>query len=177
PASVQWQWDPSRESAYAVDKAQHTLTVYTLPKFESGPTLRLPGPISVVTMSHDRHALAVGCQDGASHRVLVWDLAHDARIGELGNFEAAISALVFSRDGTLLAASSTNGVVGIWDLKTVEALVAPPGRANQVGRLEFIADNKRLLYGKYPNYSVWDLQAEQPFTLERWGEGVLGVEG
>src|SRR5207249_2020954 len=31
-ASVKWRWDPSRGSAYVVDQAQNTLTLYSLPK-------------------------------------------------------------------------------------------------------------------------------------------------
>jgi WD40 repeat protein len=128
-----------------VDQIQHTLAVYNLPKFELSSTLRPPGPICIVAMSDDRQALAVGFQGGASHHVLVWDLAHDARIGEFGNFETAISALTFSRDGRLLAASWTNGVVGIWDLKTRALLPTPPSSA--VYHVEFTPDNKRLLSG------------------------------
>ena len=167
PASVQWQYDPSRGSAYAVDPTQHTVAVYTLPKFESGPTVRLPGPFFKVAMSDDRHTLAVGFQEGASHRVLVWDLARDARIGEFGNFEAAISVLTFSRDGTLLAASSTNGVAGLWNLKTLRPLAAPPSSPSHRRGLEFTPDNTRLLSGEYPNRSVWDIGARQAFTVER----------
>lgn len=170
PASVQWRWDPSRESAYAVDNARHTLAVYTLPKFEPGLTLHLPGPMSVVAMSQDRHALAVGCQDGGSHRVLVWDLARNARIGALGDFQTAISKLVFSRDGTLLAASSTNGVVGIWNLKTLQPLAAPPSNASQRWGLEFTPDNKRLLSGNDANLSAWDIGARKTLALKRTGE-------
>jgi eukaryotic-like serine/threonine-protein kinase len=172
PTAVHWQWDPARESAYAVDQAQHTVTMYRLPKFEPGPTLHVPGPISVVAMSQDRQALAVGFQDDASHRVLVWDLARKVRTDMLGSCVDTISSLVFSRDGSLLAATSTNGVVGIWDLKTREPLPTPARSA--VYQFEFTPDNKRLLFDTNPALSVWDVGQGQPLPFEHSGQGLGG---
>ncbi len=176
-ASVRWQWDPARESAYAIDTAQHSLTVYSLPRFEAGPTLHLPGPISKVVMSHDRRELAVGCQDGVVHRVMTWDLTTDTQIGTMGNFAEVISTLTFSHDGTRLAACATNGVIGIWDLNALEPMPAPPRSTNTVELLAFTADNNRLLYGKYGNYRVWDFRIREFLKLDYGRDGAFKLEG
>ncbi|MCI0537418.1 MAG: WD40 repeat domain-containing protein [Verrucomicrobiales bacterium] len=128
-------------------------------------------------MSRDRRSLAVGCQDGVVYRVVVWDLTRDTRIGLLGEFEAAITRLAFSHDGTRLAASSTNGVIGIWDLNTLKPLPGPVNAAPRINILRFTADNSKLLYGMHRRYSVWDVQAARPFQLEFGHESGFGIKG
>ncbi|MCI0541320.1 MAG: protein kinase, partial [Verrucomicrobiales bacterium] len=182
PASVRWQWDPKCEAAYAVDQTQHSLTVYALPNFEHRSTLHLSGLISKAAISDDRQTLAVSFQEGAFQKVRVWDLARQAPIGTVGNFDAAISILRFSRDGSLLAASSTDGSVGIWNLKTLEPLPAPPRGATHVSSLEFTPDNKWLLCNNeflFSNSSlgVWDIGTAQTFAVEPTGKGYFHLHG
>jgi hypothetical protein len=126
-------------------------------------------------MSDDRQAVAVGFLEGGYHRVLVWNLARNVRIDMLGSFDATISRLIFSRDGALLAAGSTDGVVGIWDLKTQEPLPVPPSSA--VYHVEFTPDNKRLLFDTGTDLSVWDIREGRLLPVEHGGQGlsVFGI--
>jgi WD40 repeat protein/tRNA A-37 threonylcarbamoyl transferase component Bud32 len=164
PAPVEWRWDRVREAAYAIDHAQHILRIYALPHLDLVTTIQSPGPITNVTMSADRRRVSVCFREADLYRLLVWDLSGAKRIGTFGSFKAPVYAVAFSKDASLLAGAATNGVIGIWDLKTLESLPAPSKR--QGGPVEYLAftpDNDHLI----SNLKIWDLREKRGFSLEQ----------
>jgi WD40 repeat protein len=50
--------------------------------------------------------------------VLQWDLKRGKEVRRFGGLEDKITSIAFSRDGTILAASSHDGKIGLWDTAT-----------------------------------------------------------
>jgi WD40 repeat protein len=119
-------------------------------------------------MSHNCQRVALGFQKDATHRIMVWDLVRRSEVATLGSFQGPVSRMAFSSDGTLLAASSTEGIVGIWDLNTLESLPIPP--RSEVYHIEFTRDNNRLLFDAGYYLSLWDMRERRrlPIEHDRW---------
>jgi WD40 repeat protein len=84
---------------------------------------------------------------GNDGRVLVHDLTRDTPPLVLDDSSTALEA-VFSRDGSLVAASNTSGDVRVWDAKSGAPLCTLPGaRLGQATALRFLPDRPFVLVG------------------------------
>lgn len=127
---------------------------------ESSP---YPGPIS---FSSDERFLAVGFSTGSAEQtaaeVELWDVETNTLVNVLSGHKDWVSALAFSPDGDLLAASSMDGI-RIWDLERSQVIhhLDVPQWPNVVfTALEFSSDGERLFSSArgQGGISIWDVQ-------------------
>ena len=125
--------------------------------FPSEPTARLgKGTIHDMAYSPDEKLFAVAGSLG------VW--LYDAKtLKEIGRFEGRSEQIDFSRDGKLLASSSADAAIRLWDVeaqKQVGLLEGhTPGRAPG---LAFTPDGRWLASGGWSEIILlWDVEAEQ----------------
>jgi WD40 repeat protein len=92
--------------------------------------------------------------------VVLWDPQSGKKVRLLGRHAGWVNAVAFSRDGTLVASASTDGVVKVWEVATARQRFAFRGSASGTGetnRLAFSPDSRRLAAAG-PGHSVriWD---------------------
>ena len=89
-------------------------------------------------------------------------------VGILKGHESWVRCLSFSPDGMLLASSSCDGTVRIWDPETLRQLVSIRAGADGIYSLSFSPDGKYLAWGNYEGriklYQVGDWE-------EVWASG------
>ena len=92
-------------------------------------------------VSPDGGLVAVACSEG---KVIVWSVAANRMVQELEH--PAISGVAFAPNGTLLASTSVNATVMLWDTRTWRP-VCEPLRAHQLAAffVSFSRDGKRML--------------------------------
>jgi WD40 repeat protein/tRNA A-37 threonylcarbamoyl transferase component Bud32 len=178
---VEWIWNPETGTACAADNTNAELMVYRLPKFDKGPTVRLPGPVSKIALSRDGEVLALAAQLRGKHRVILWDVKRDAQLGEFGEYDAGMEKLLLSPDGTILAVLSTHGALGLWSVRTGKVLSGPPdtGAHRHIDFIEFFPDSTRLLFGADDGapLHIWDIRAEAESVLARGGVKQFAFHG
>jgi WD40 repeat protein len=95
---------------------------------------------------------------GAGGDVRLWDLATGRRVAVLPMESGKVFRIAFSRDGKLLAASTTAALATIWDVETacpVVTLAWPSGEANYVA---FSPDGKAFaIGGEDETLRVWNV--------------------
>ncbi|KNE61475.1 hypothetical protein AMAG_06296 [Allomyces macrogynus ATCC 38327] len=92
----------------------------------------------------------------------------------LRRHHAAVSAVDFNLDATLMASADQHGHVVIWSTATfrpVRAWNAHPGR--QILRVSFLNDTTLLTFGRGEALNVWDLDSEHQVATAGAAKGVL----
>src|SRR5262249_5890507 len=116
-----------------------------------------------------------------SRPVQVWDARDRRKIGTLGT-QRGIQAVVFSRDGRLLASAGQEGWVHLWDATRLGEISEPrpqqplhrfpthiPGVCLNVA---FSPDGKRIAIGaKGYTVVIWDVESRQELTTLRGHTG------
>ena len=106
--------------------------------------------------------LAVALDSG---RIVFWDIATEEVVGELPGHERQIMFSV-SRDGRLLAATSEQGVVWIWDIDKRAEWMTLYGHRERVVACNFSADGKRLVTGSWDGTArIWELDSPDRSTV------------
>ncbi len=145
---------------------EHTLSpapVTALPTLKSTPrppspspeaistALSVDGAVQALAASPNKKKLAVGSQAGIS---LVdrttWKVIWHSTLSR------AINSVAFSPDGALLAATSDDGRITIWDVQDstpVRVLLAASGNA---GGAAFSPDGRRFAAGSFKTIQIWD---------------------
>ena len=136
-------------------------------KLKSRKPLEDSEDATCVVFSRNGKLLAVGYETG---RVVVWDLARGKKIRELKSaltvttFDARrnprVTALAFSDDGKMIAASSDYTPLSLWDTKTGSLLSSlesgPALSGDGASALAFSPNGKKLIASSYYGLSVWD---------------------
>src|SRR5207249_2360269 len=82
--------------------------------------------------------LALGCSD---HNIYIWDTVVGKIRGVLTGHEGRVTGVSFDRDGDLLASSSWDSNMRLWDFRTGRQLVSMAGRGG------FSSDGLHLVSG------------------------------
>ncbi len=164
-----WIWCPSQQEALAVDNTHRTLTLYQLPGFRKVREIPLQGLAIHSALSPDGQLLAVCVENGARQRVSVWDLQRNTEREVPAEFPAHIFQIKFSNDGTVLAVPSSDGVIGLWDIATLNPIPGPPTSAASRHFVQFAPHGSRFIYWNEVSQalSLWDRVAGKFTFLEQ----------
>jgi WD40 repeat protein len=144
---------------------QTSETALNLWDVETG-RLRMTAGTSVLdfSFSPDGAFLARGSNtDGNDYSFVVWDLPASLATGivqpvtTLVGHTALPSGSAFSPDGSLIATSSQDGTVKLWNPNTGELLFTLAGHSGSVGYPEFSPDGRRLLTVAGDGARLWDV--------------------
>jgi WD40 repeat protein/serine/threonine protein kinase len=193
--AVAWHPDGRRIATAGSAGRQHAVKVWDASDgrmhFEV-PVSRGAGPYQAVAFSPpDGRYLVTGQLEGA---VQVWDARNgqqvqvlEARTGKksdtFATHDREIRAVVFSRDGRLLASASGDGTVKLWDAtrlgeKQEPRLTLPARVPGPSVNVAFSPDGRRLATGGEGNtVKIWDAEkgGEPPMTLRGHSREVYAV--
>jgi WD40 repeat protein len=92
----------------------------------------------------------------------IWDRATGRRVATLAGNTGVVLDLAFSPDGTRLAVSGQDGIVGIWDPTSGEQLLALGGHFAGIFSVAFSPDGSRLAsVGTEGIVRVWTLDLDE----------------
>jgi WD40 repeat protein len=132
---------------------QGAVAIYDLER--GRPVRQLPGRYSVAGYSRDGRRLLLGGSDG---QVQIRDATGRVVLRRLRGLHAAVVALDDSSDGDLVAASSQDGAVRVWQAANgVLRLSAGHPAPNPL--LVFTMDGRRLLTRAADGARIWDLDS------------------
>ena len=98
-------------------------------------------------------------------RLILIDLTDGREVDSVRNpsVQPGVYGLDFSPDGRTLATADASGVVGLWDLETLERGAALKGHRNSSGAVLFLPGGNRLVSGGTGDEAVvvWDLASRQ----------------
>ncbi|MEP6568774.1 MAG: caspase family protein [Acidobacteriota bacterium] len=91
--------------------------------------------------------------------VVLWDVASGQQIATLKGHGKGVTQVAFSRDGRLLASSSSDNTIKIWDVATRSELRTLAGHSTNIDSLDFSPDS-RLLASACDDGStfLWDVK-------------------
>lgn len=103
-------------------------------------------------LAFGRNCLAVA---GHFPTIDVWDLRSGKPLQQFSGAEAYFPALACSRDGSLLAGATDDGVVRVWSLASGKQVHLMQGAACELNALAFSSDGTLLAAGDDQGISVW----------------------
>jgi WD40 repeat protein/uncharacterized caspase-like protein len=77
-------------------------------------------------------------------QVVLWDVASGQEIGALKGHGKGVTQVAFSRDGRLLASSSTDNTIRIWDVAARRELRTLSGHTTNIDSIDFSPDSRLL---------------------------------
>lgn len=80
----------------------------------------------------------------AAGQVTLWDVASGNEIGALKGHGKGVTQVAFSRDGRLLASSSTDNTIKIWDVAARRELRTLTGHTANIDSIDFSPDSRLL---------------------------------
>jgi WD40 repeat protein len=134
-------------------------------------------------------AHAPGASQERNNKVVVWDVANRAPVGEpLLDHDSGVSAVAFSPDGAVLASGDYLGEIRLWDAETLSPLGDHIPTGSSVDVLRFGPDGATLASGHGDgSVQLWELSPEawveklcaaagRDLTEDEWAEFVPGAE-
>jgi WD40 repeat protein len=126
-----------------------------------------------------------GAGQGRPGTVRIWNIETGRLIRTLAGHKEEVACVAFSRDGKLIASSSYDKTLGLWDVQSGAKLHSLAGTPIQfVEAAEFTPDGKRVVScgteGQFPNSTwtvrLWDVQTGKQLGESRQiANGVLWV--
>ena len=77
-------------------------------------------------------------------QVVLWDVASGSEIGALKGHGKGVTQVAFSRDGRLLASSSSDNTIKIWDVAARRELRTLTGHTTNIDSMDFSPDGRLL---------------------------------
>lgn len=139
--------------------------------------------------SGDRMAVGSGCigetwaGKGSRGRVKILDPIAGDDVATLFDRKNFVRSVVYSPDGSLLAAGAGDRTVRLWEVRTLREVAIFRGHTRVVASLAFSPDGATLAsaaadnFGKFGGgeFRVWDLQAGAPIVHQEQGAGAWSV--
>ena len=106
-------------------------------------------------------------------QVVLWDVASGQEIGALKGHGKGVTQVAFSRDGRLLASSSTDNTIRIWDVAARRELRTLSGHTTNIDSIDFSPDSRLLASaGDDGSTFLWDANTgEHLLTLISLDDG------
>jgi WD40 repeat protein len=109
-------------------------------------------------------------------QVVLWDSANGTEVGRITGHGKAVTGVAFSRDGKLLASSSTDNTIKLWDAATKRELRTLTGHTGNIESMAFSPDSRLLASaGEDGSTFLWDAgTGEHLLTLSHLMTAVNG---
>ncbi|MEZ5400115.1 MAG: c-type cytochrome domain-containing protein [Bryobacteraceae bacterium] len=165
-------WSPKRDLVALAGESSVELASLSGSERKS---LEMGSPARAVAFNHDGGLLAVGggeCAKGGAVRI--FDTAtHELKITIQGHTDC-VYGLAFSPDGTMLATSSYDKLIKLWNPATGAAIRTLKDHIDAVYAVEFTRDGKRLISGGADrSVKIWDVASGQrSYTLSEAADAV-----
>ena len=109
--------------------------------------------------------LAVAGGDGLTQ---VWTMDTGELVADISGHAGEVRRVVFSRDGSMMATSSSDGVVKLWDATTYENLATLTGHVAGIRALAISPDGRLLASGSEDlTIRLWDVESQYPLAAWR----------
>jgi WD40 repeat protein len=133
-----------------------------------GAVKEVEGSATAIVFAHHRPFLAIGRHD--DHSITLWDLTLNREVQRFRGHSWVVNSLAFSPDDQVLASSSWDASVRLWDVatgKNDKGSINGHGISAELG--EFSPDGQTLAMSiKSGGITLWNVPAQQEMiTLER----------
>lgn len=125
------------------------------------PLYRLDAPCLSLAFSHNEDLLACGTQYGS---VRLFRLSDGSRLPDLAGFRSFWAwgfGAAFSRDDRYLAVGTEAGKVQVWRMEDRALVAELTGNRQEVRRIDFFPDGRRLVCDGAGIIRIWDFVAGQ----------------
>lgn len=118
--------------------------------------------VRAVLVTPDGATLLSSAEDG---RVLRWELASGALLGELHGHEATVNAMALTPDGALLLTASDDQTIGLWEVATWTLVDRLRGHTHYVRRALASAAGRVVSGSSDGTIRVWDLASRRELRV------------
>ncbi|PYS33462.1 MAG: hypothetical protein DMF75_09325 [Acidobacteria bacterium] len=106
-------------------------------------------------------------------QIVFWDTSSGQQIGAIKGHGKGVTSVAFSRDGKLIASSSTDNTIKIWDMASKRELRTLTGHTSNIESLGFSPDGRLLASASDDGGTfLWDVSTgEHLLTLVSLDDG------
>ena len=168
----------------ATEEANSKGTIWNLRDGTTLELLDLSGPIAALALSPDATLLATEAtatgeiatrgRDRAGATPRIWEVSSGKMLAELKGHSRAVSAIVFSPKGDLVATASWDSTARLWDAKTGREVAVLKGHTDPLTSVAFDGTGKLLVTSSYDRTArVWEVASGKEKWVLRGHTGVV----
>lgn len=153
---ISWAIKPDG-SLLAEGSSNKSITLWKLPEGEKLEDLESDGSYNMIFSPSGEYLVEASNDDGVSE-LKVWDMSAKTIIAHTKPHEQLMIGLAISPDNSLVATSSSDQLVRLWSLPSLEPVVTFQGHENEVWKVSFSPDGRTLVSsGKESAVRFWDV--------------------